>query len=717
MAKKTVQLEMRLDISNYIREQRAAGVANDNALAKIVAAQQATNRKIIDARIKAEARAAKDGAKAHEEFYATAIRAVQFSLIKDISSQFMQLGQSVADLRNELADTATRTGLSTETLAGLKLAAEGANLELGSLDSALVGFPKRMADMARGTGEAAIAFKALDIDVQDSNGNLRESDEVLRETVSALQSIESPTEKAALATQLFGESGSRLLQSLSGTELEEFIDQAERFGLDVGPEAVESAKRFQRASAEMTASFEKMQGVLVDAMDFTGILEGLSTLTIATIAFGRDVPEILKAQFEVMASNIRLSILTIPTALKVLVNNFNATEKELNKLITEQIKNTDEYQRAADAATRYDDVLQKQKANVNAAVEGLIKSRNAAQAQTKAKDSETEAVEKGKTGLEEYNKAVEEVINSTVVLLSLDERRKKSIDELRASMKKSSDEFFEAQEKQKKIEDEKDAEEKEKLEQMKRDQADYASFMADTFIQITAQHKQSLERQAEDNKEALEENLEKRKELLKEIQAAETEAQKARLRLDLASLNAEIETQKTREKVTKKRLLQMFRMEQAQAIADIAIKTAQAVMTGAAMFGPPPISPLGVAAAISAGVLGATQAAMVAAQKPPSFHSGGVISGAALQPDEQMIVARQGEAILNQRAVEAIGEQGVDRLNQGAGNAGGTTVQQIVFEGRVLDTMMARVIDAGGQLSDRINAGRQPPGISMVYGA
>ena len=81
-----------------------------------------------------------------------------------------------------------------------------------------------------------------------------------------------------------------------------------------------------------------------------------------------------------------------------------------------------------------------------------------------------------------------------------------------------------------------------------------------------------------------------------------------------------------------------------------------------------------------------------------------------------MIVARQGEAILNQRAVEAIGEQGVDRLNQGAAGRG-AVVQQIVFEGRVLYTMMARVIDAGGQLSDRINAGRQPPGISMVYGA
>ena len=41
--------------------------------------------------------------------------------------------KSLADAQNLLTDTATRTGLTTETLAGLKLAAEGSGLQKPSV--------------------------------------------------------------------------------------------------------------------------------------------------------------------------------------------------------------------------------------------------------------------------------------------------------------------------------------------------------------------------------------------------------------------------------------------------------------------------------------------------------------------------------------------------------------------------------------------------------
>lgn len=173
--------------------------------------------------------------------------------------------KSVVDARNELIDTSTRTGLTAETIAGLKLAAEGSGLQLANLATGLQQLPKRMADVARGTGEAKVAFEQLGISVVNADGSLRSADDVLRESLNALQNVESATERSALATQLFGEAGTGLLQALSGSQLEEFVNQAERFGVKVGPDAAKAAGDFQRELANMELMAEGAKETFISA--------------------------------------------------------------------------------------------------------------------------------------------------------------------------------------------------------------------------------------------------------------------------------------------------------------------------------------------------------------------------------------------------------------------------------------------------------------------
>ena len=167
------------------------------------------------------------------------------------------LNQRLADSKNELTDTAVKTGLAAETIGGLRLAAKGSGQELGNLSTGLTQFPKRMADAARETGEALVAFKRLGIEVEDSvTGKMRSADVVLRETLAAISAIPDPTERSALATQAFGKAGTNLMVALSGGELENFISQAREFGVSVGPKAAESAGEWQRATALMGTTFD-----------------------------------------------------------------------------------------------------------------------------------------------------------------------------------------------------------------------------------------------------------------------------------------------------------------------------------------------------------------------------------------------------------------------------------------------------------------------------
>ena len=175
------------------------------------------------------------------------------------------LVKSVADARNVLIDAATQTGLTAKTIAGLKLAAEGAGLELDALTGGLVDLPKRMDEAKRGTGEALVAFERLGIAVTHANGNLRSADDVLSESIAKLQGVENSAERAALATILFGGAGANIMQAVGGTELEEFVNQAERFGVNVGPEAVKAANNLRRELAQFSMTTDRAKEAFLSA--------------------------------------------------------------------------------------------------------------------------------------------------------------------------------------------------------------------------------------------------------------------------------------------------------------------------------------------------------------------------------------------------------------------------------------------------------------------
>jgi hypothetical protein len=174
-------------------------------------------------------------------------------------------GQEVADLRNQITDTATRSGIAAETLQGIRFAAEGAGVGFEELMTDLDNFGRMMRDASTGTGAQADAFAALQVKVDDANGSLRDVDSVFRETLAALAAMPPSAERGALALDLFGGAGGRLIQSLGGGELEDFIALARDFGVNVGPDAAKAASDWQRASAELSTVVDGLKAELFDA--------------------------------------------------------------------------------------------------------------------------------------------------------------------------------------------------------------------------------------------------------------------------------------------------------------------------------------------------------------------------------------------------------------------------------------------------------------------
>jgi len=194
------------------------------------------------------------------------------------------LVKSSVDATNALLDASTRTGVAAETLQGLKLAAEGSGLSFQSVEGIMAGFTNRLASAAGGSKEAAEAFKRLGVETRNATtGGMRDADDILKETIARIQAIPNATDRATAATLAFGRQGTKLLQALGTSQLEDFTAVANRFGVDVGPKAAKAAGDWQRQQALLSLTLDGAKDALVAS------LGGATAMTEAMRAMGQGV--------------------------------------------------------------------------------------------------------------------------------------------------------------------------------------------------------------------------------------------------------------------------------------------------------------------------------------------------------------------------------------------------------------------------------------------
>ena len=133
--------------------------------------------------------------------------------------------QKMADLTNQLVDASVKTGIQTETLAGLRLAAEGSGRSFEDLEGGLIRFQQSMLRATQTAGPQRKAFDMLGVSVADMDGNLRDADSIFRETLASLSAMEAGTERNAALMDLFGRSaGPALIQSGALDNLDANVD-------------------------------------------------------------------------------------------------------------------------------------------------------------------------------------------------------------------------------------------------------------------------------------------------------------------------------------------------------------------------------------------------------------------------------------------------------------------------------------------------------------
>lgn len=145
-----------------------------------------------------------------------------------------------ADSGDELVKMSERTGMGIKALSALRYAADQSGASLDDVEKASKKLASVLTDAANGSKTAAETLQHLGLSLSDLEG--LSPDELFMKTSRALASVEDATTRAALAQDIFGKSGTRLLPLLAEGEkgLEAMRKEAERLGVTMDEKTARS---------------------------------------------------------------------------------------------------------------------------------------------------------------------------------------------------------------------------------------------------------------------------------------------------------------------------------------------------------------------------------------------------------------------------------------------------------------------------------------------
>jgi hypothetical protein len=166
--------------------------------------------------------------------------------IASLGAGLVSVVKSAADFADEMGKVAQKVGVTTESLSGLKYAADLSDVSFESLQQGLKKISSNAFEAADGNKALAADFKRLGVEVQTSTGALKSSDQILLEIADGFANLKDGSEKTALAVKLLGKSGVDLIPFLNAgaAGIKDLTTEAALFGQIVSKDTARAAEEF-----------------------------------------------------------------------------------------------------------------------------------------------------------------------------------------------------------------------------------------------------------------------------------------------------------------------------------------------------------------------------------------------------------------------------------------------------------------------------------------
>ena len=198
--------------------------------------------------------------------------AVATAIVK-AEKALISMTRETASNADDLLTLASVTGITTDSVQELNYMADLTDVSMDRIKDSLKETTNKMQEAATGTGDAYEAYKALKVEIINTDGSLRSAQDVFYDTIDALGDIKNQTERDALAMDLMSESAQELnpLIELGSEKMQAYAQEAHDMGYVLDNDALKALQGVDDAYSRLQKTQEGVKNQL--AVEFAPYLE------------------------------------------------------------------------------------------------------------------------------------------------------------------------------------------------------------------------------------------------------------------------------------------------------------------------------------------------------------------------------------------------------------------------------------------------------------
>lgn len=194
--------------------------------------------------------------------------AIATAAIVGVGAAVLKFAGDAAKNADEVDKMSQKIGISRKAYQEWAFVLSQSGADVNQLQTSMKTLAKAADEANNGVDTYAESFNRLGVSVTDSSGKLKSQEDLLKETIIALQGMDDQTQRTAIASELLGRSATELgpLLNAGAGATEELTQKAHELGLVLGDDVVD-------AGVEYTDTIDQMKrssGAL-----FTGIMADL----------------------------------------------------------------------------------------------------------------------------------------------------------------------------------------------------------------------------------------------------------------------------------------------------------------------------------------------------------------------------------------------------------------------------------------------------------
>lgn len=220
-----------------------------------------------------------------------------------------------AGMADEMLTLSAQTGLTTESIQGLKYASELVDVEFEVMTKGMSKVVKQMgAAVDKGEDYIEVA-EGMNVSIRDSSGSLKSTEQVFYDTVDAIGKLGSETEKEIATQKIFGKSYQDLMPLIKAGSgaIKGYIEEAKKMGIIVSQKDLESLGKLDdsivRLKAVAGAAGAKLAVALVPVIErLAPVIE--QSIVPAIMSFIDKIAGLLRA-FSELNPGVQTTILSV----------------------------------------------------------------------------------------------------------------------------------------------------------------------------------------------------------------------------------------------------------------------------------------------------------------------------------------------------------------------------------------------------------------------